>query len=161
MDSDLFSLQFQLMNKKASPLTRRKIAYKVALDLFNGIEDRISKSAFFYSVLGPLSKKGPADDEDALDQANSALLTYVKRFPKALKEFRVYGVTDVNNEWTWSAKASDFKKDKEKDSVDPGKKERLNCDTCGAPLVRKGPARRFGWGLYRCDHCGSEYTIKE
>lgn len=43
-----------------------------------------------------------------------------------------------------------------------GKKlARPSCDNCGAPLRRKGPALKRGWGLYICDYCGSEYSIRE
>lgn len=161
MGEDLFTLRFQLLNDKGSPVKRRKVAHQIAVSLFNRITDRIDKSAFFQSVVRPLSEKGPADDVDALYQASSALNGYTKMFPKAIKEYFVRGVTDPNNEGLWAPRKSDTEQDQEKAQSWEKKKVRHSCDSCGAPLVRKGPARRFGWGLYRCDHCGSEYTIKE
>jgi len=82
--------------------------------------------------------------------------------------FRAYGyllrewghslhMDDMGNFWKYRSKP--FSGDRGKEKV--GTKTRAKCDSCGAPLVRIGAGRKNGWGLYRCEHCGNEYQIKE
>lgn len=156
-----------LSSRRGTKGFRRKAAYVKAIEVYRTLLERkeketnFAKSSFFHNVLVPLKNVDIGEDE--LVAVSEGLRVFSERLPESLKEYRVYGVTDPNNRWARATQYAKLgkKKTKEVSNVEKGKKERHVCDSCGAPLVRKGPARRFGWGLYRCDYCGSEYTIKE
>ena len=125
---------------------------------------KVEGSARAAAVAMSISKrlKSASSQADA-DDAYAAAEKWVRRaYP--LMSFRVYGVTDPDNQYARLAAAmnSDDDEEPEEKPVPKGTKVDLHkCSSCGGYMTRLRPASRKGWGLYKCDYCDSEYMVRE
>jgi hypothetical protein len=103
-----------------------------------------------------------ASDEEDYREVADFNLKFAKRHGNLL-EYSFAFIDDPGNRWRRGGGKSKARRSVAgPGKAKPGtKRKRPKCDACGAPLVRIGPSRRRGWGLYRCDYCDSEYSVKE
>lgn len=122
---------------------------------------RYEDTAYAVRALSGVSKKFKiSEDAEDLEVASLYFDRWLMKFGHLL-EYRMLTVTDPNNRWAKSLKRPSTTSDGANVAVGTKRIKRASCDGCGAPLRRIGPARKSGWGLYVCDYCGSEYSIKE
>lgn len=169
-------MEYARSMQEATPPRRSRTMLARAVAEMSGAADTVAEAGSDRAAASMMRLMKQAsrcyDSEDAADLAVATerwLRRYGHYLPERRKEpLKIYR---WGNEWQWNKAYADVMKkrphlvggdDDDTEGLPRGAKvERPSCDSCGAPLRRKGPALKPGWGLYVCDYCGSEYSVKE